>query len=92
MAFHTDATRRGLVNSKITMRKLGTESRTTFHRIRNNPALDFPKPVYLGNKRPMWIEDEVTDFIERMAAARADKPAHRAAVGVRPESGRGNHP
>jgi predicted DNA-binding transcriptional regulator AlpA len=76
----TDSRGRRLIGLKDTKDRIGAGSRSSFHRFRTNPALDFPKPVYLGNKRPMWIEDEVNDFIERMAAARVDKPTQGGAA------------
>jgi predicted DNA-binding transcriptional regulator AlpA len=49
---------------------------TVWRRTKNDP--DFPRPFYLWNAAPRWVEEEVDDYIRKKIAER-DDPACAAA-------------
>lgn len=54
------------LTASLVKKKLACGNTWLWERVKNDP--DFPKPVYLGPHRPMWIEQQLDDFLRRKAA------------------------
>lgn len=52
-----------LIAAKVARNMCGGVSDMTFWRWLNNPAMAFPKPVYIGNRR-YFRESDISDWIE----------------------------
>lgn len=61
---------RKLITAKKTCERLGGVSDMSLWRWLNNPELEFPRPVYIGNRR-YFDEDSIDDWVERQAAKSA---------------------
>ncbi|MDM8167016.1 AlpA family phage regulatory protein [Roseovarius sp.] len=46
----------------------GGISSMTLHRWLHNPDLDFPRPIYIGNRR-YWRETEIIEWLESREVA-----------------------
>ncbi|SFA39612.1 transcriptional regulator, AlpA family [Paracoccus halophilus] len=59
---------RKLISANAVRILCGDISDMTMWRWLNNPALDFPRPIYIGPRR-YWREAEVTDWLASRPAA-----------------------